>query len=88
MVQRPDLLSRLITRFHRASLPIPLNDQPHLENGRLFHGFRKGIYMYPCDEVKLRRRVSTVQAGWLTAVFAAARKRSAGYIPQTVSGLT
>ncbi|KAI9810621.1 MAG: Secondary metabolism regulator lae1 [Pycnora praestabilis] len=22
----------------------------HVENGRLFHGFRKGIYMYPCDE--------------------------------------
>lgn len=20
------------------------------ENGRLYHGYRKGIYMYPCDE--------------------------------------
>ncbi|MCJ1253639.1 Secondary metabolism regulator lae1 [Lignoscripta atroalba] len=29
------------------AVPIPPN---HIENGREFHGFRKGIYMYPCDE--------------------------------------
>ena len=22
------------------------------ENGRLYHGYKKGIYMYPCDEVR------------------------------------
>ncbi|KZF21952.1 methyltransferase LaeA [Xylona heveae TC161] len=27
--------------------PVPPN---YMENGRLYHGFRKGIYMYPCDE--------------------------------------
>ena len=21
-----------------------------MENGRLYHGFRRGLYMYPCDE--------------------------------------
>ncbi|KAI9837015.1 MAG: Secondary metabolism regulator lae1 [Sarea resinae] len=30
-------------------LPVPLPPN-HIEHGRLFHGFRKGIYMYPCDE--------------------------------------
>lgn len=23
----------------------------YMENGRLYHEFHKGIYMYPCDEV-------------------------------------
>jgi hypothetical protein len=22
-----------------------------MENGRLYHGFRRGLYMFPCDEV-------------------------------------
>lgn len=22
------------------------------ENGRIYHGFRKGAYMFPCDEVR------------------------------------
>ena len=48
------IVARLITFARRTSLPVPPNDQPHLENGRLFHGFRKGIYMYPCDEVHLQ----------------------------------
>jgi 2-polyprenyl-3-methyl-5-hydroxy-6-metoxy-1,4-benzoquinol methylase len=26
----------------------------YIENGRLYHGYRKGLYMYPCDEVSLR----------------------------------
>lgn len=25
----------------------------HYENGRLYHGYRRGIYMYPCDEVSI-----------------------------------
>ena len=24
---------------------------PYEENGRLYHGFHKGIYLLPCDEV-------------------------------------
>ena len=27
---------------------IPSN---HFEHGREYHGYRKGLYMYPCDEV-------------------------------------
>ena len=33
-----------------GSVPVPV-PKNHTENGREFHGFRKGIYMYPCDEV-------------------------------------
>ena len=35
-----------------GSIPVPV-PKNHIENGREFHGFRKGIYMYPCDEVSL-----------------------------------
>ncbi len=24
-----------------------------MENGRMYHGYHRGIYMYPCDEVSL-----------------------------------
>ena len=24
---------------------------PYMENGRLYHGYKKGMYMFPCDEV-------------------------------------
>ncbi|KAK2809256.1 hypothetical protein FQN50_003897 [Emmonsiellopsis sp. PD_5] len=27
----------------------------HEENGRLYHGFRRGVYMYPCDEAERDR---------------------------------
>lgn len=27
------------------------NFPDYVENGRLYHGYRKGIYMFPCDEV-------------------------------------
>ena len=30
---------------------VPALPPNHMENGRLFHGYHKGIYMYPCDEV-------------------------------------
>jgi SAM-dependent methyltransferase len=33
------------------SLPVPAQNSNYHENGRLYHGFRRGIYMYPCDEV-------------------------------------
>ena len=33
-----------------TSLPPPPN---YLENGRTYHGFRRGKYMFPCDEVRL-----------------------------------
>ncbi|KAF2401850.1 LaeA-like protein [Trichodelitschia bisporula] len=32
---------------HGLATPVPQN---YIENGRLFHGFRRGLYMYPCDE--------------------------------------
>ncbi|KAI5310732.1 hypothetical protein KEM55_002848 [Ascosphaera atra] len=28
---------------------------PQRENGRKYHGYRKGLYMYPCDEAELDR---------------------------------
>jgi hypothetical protein len=28
------------------------NPPDYEENGRLYHGYRKGIYMFPCDEVR------------------------------------
>lgn len=27
----------------------------YMENGRMYHGYRKGTYMYPCDEVSAGR---------------------------------
>ncbi|KAL2056678.1 hypothetical protein ABVK25_003072 [Lepraria finkii] len=27
----------------------------YLENGRKYHGYRRGIYMYPCDETEMER---------------------------------
>jgi hypothetical protein len=38
-----------------SSLPVPAQNSNYLENGRWYHGFRRGIYMYPCDEVSGRR---------------------------------
>lgn len=32
----------------RLAVPASSN---YVENGRTYHGFRRGIYMYPCDEV-------------------------------------
>ncbi|KAI9835358.1 MAG: hypothetical protein M1837_003805 [Sclerophora amabilis] len=32
------------------------NIPPVSEHGRLFHGYMKGMYMYPCDEVRLLSR--------------------------------
>ena len=31
---------------------VPSQEENHYENGRWFHGYRKGLYMYPCDEVR------------------------------------
>jgi len=42
--------ARPLTRiFSSLAVAVPQN---YLENGRLYHGFRKGVYMYPCDEVR------------------------------------
>jgi hypothetical protein len=31
-------------------LPVPAHNSNYLENGRYYHGYRRGIYQYPCDE--------------------------------------
>ena len=31
-------------------LAVPASNN-YVENGRVYHGFRRGMYMYPCDEV-------------------------------------
>lgn len=36
-----------------TTLPSPLIPENYMENGREYHGFRKGKYMFPCDEVNL-----------------------------------
>ncbi|KAF2493853.1 S-adenosyl-L-methionine-dependent methyltransferase [Lophium mytilinum] len=35
-------------------LAVPVSGN-YSENGRLYHGFRRGIYMYPCDELEKDR---------------------------------
>lgn len=37
-------------RLTMHSLPVPATNSNYLENGRWYHGFRRGIYMFPCDE--------------------------------------
>jgi hypothetical protein len=32
----------------------------YLENGRWYHGYRKGLYMYPCDEVPIPELFETI----------------------------
>lgn len=44
-----------------CSLPVPAQNSNYQENGRLYHGFRRGIYMFPCDEVSCRRRLPTLE---------------------------
>jgi hypothetical protein len=48
------------TANHSLRLPVPAQNSNYLENGRLYHGYRRGIYMYPCDEVGTREADSTL----------------------------
>ena len=44
---------RLMLRLEKNSIAVPSSaQQNHMENGRMFHGYRRGLYMYPCDEVR------------------------------------
>ncbi|KAJ8605672.1 hypothetical protein MRB53_041389 [Persea americana] len=52
----------------------------HEENGRLYHGFHKGIYMYPCDEV-----CSLGHHGLTYTDVVLGRKGAHGYLPSTLS---
>jgi hypothetical protein len=56
---------------NRYSLPTPAATDNYMENGRLYHGFRRGMYMYPCDEV---RALLPLLPGSLTLFFASGRK--------------
>jgi hypothetical protein len=39
-----------------SSYPVPGTiEETHVENGREYHGYRKGIYMMPCDELEQDR---------------------------------
>ncbi|EEH09806.1 methyltransferase [Histoplasma capsulatum G186AR] len=41
---------------HGSANPTHTEEYPcYEENGRLYHGFRRGIYMYPCDELERDR---------------------------------
>lgn len=46
---RPDKLTK------RARLPVPAQNSNYMENGRWYHGYRRGLYMYPCDEAEKDR---------------------------------
>lgn len=35
------------------AVAVPPAQENQLENGRLYHGWRRGLYMFPCDEVRL-----------------------------------
>ncbi|EED22552.1 conserved hypothetical protein [Talaromyces stipitatus ATCC 10500] len=35
---------------HSCNYVLPERHPPHAENGRTYHGYRRGIYMWPCDE--------------------------------------
>ncbi|RYO11776.1 hypothetical protein AA0121_g9632 [Alternaria tenuissima] len=36
-------------------LPVPAQNSNYMENGRWYHGYRRGLYMYPCDEAEKDR---------------------------------
>lgn len=43
-----DAANKLTPAFR---LPVPAQNSNYLENGRYYHGYRRGMYQYPCDEV-------------------------------------
>ncbi len=59
----------------RAAMPVvmstattPKVPKNYRENGRLYHGFRKGQYVLPCDEVRANAGSQREEASgrWLT----------------------
>jgi len=42
-----------MTDFPESTVPAAAAATSYLENERLYHNFRKGMYMYPCDEVRI-----------------------------------
>jgi hypothetical protein len=49
------------TSFPPSVLPLDQSIPPdYLENGRWYHGYRKGSYMYPCDEVPIPEPFETI----------------------------
>lgn len=70
-------------------LPVPAHNSNYLENGRYYHGYRRGIYQYPCDEVSsfsLPCRNKTKQPKTKQPVLtrSAAREGPHGHLPQAV----
>jgi hypothetical protein len=47
----------------------------YMENGRLYHGYRKGMYMFPCDEVCLNQSTAMVEKKELADTVRGNRKR-------------
>ena len=69
--------------------PLPSN---YVENGRLYHGFRKGRYMYPCDEASLPQFPTILQSlSWRADCadlrgFSTGGNGSHGYLSQVLLG--
>jgi len=38
--------------LHRLVAPRGDHSDDYLENGRTYHGYRKGLYIAPCDDVR------------------------------------
>lgn len=82
--------------FPNYSLAAPVS-QNYTENGRTYHGFRRGVYMYPCDEVRFSparsppefpsiRHAHTATSRPANTRICVARKGSHGHLPQNPRG--
>jgi len=71
--RRPNLISSPPATNAPAIMPDHVE-----ENGRLYHGFNKGKYLFPCDEVNLKCPIILPQAHlqpWEYANAASCRRR-------------
>lgn len=65
----------------------PQNSTNYMENGRIYQGFKKDKYMFPCDEVAILTHDVVAWGGGLT-VGILGGERSHGYLPQALPGRT
>ncbi|KAL8757836.1 MAG: hypothetical protein Q9199_001907 [Rusavskia elegans] len=55
---------------------MPVDHPNHIENGREYHGFRRGMYMYPCDKPSSKAMQDEQQRmDYLHALFEVARRK-------------
>jgi hypothetical protein len=59
----PPTAEKKQTTDRARRLPVPAQNSNYLENGRYYHGYRRGIYQYPCDEVSGTWRNLVLECG-------------------------